>query len=68
MKLVFFIAIILFFAAEFVYENSFIIRELHFQWVSNNSKSISNKNSHEENVHHYNSQVINYLIMKCGGC
>ena len=53
MKLVFFIAIILFFAAEFIYENSFLICVLHFQWVYNNFKSIFNKNSHEKNVYHY---------------
>ena len=55
MKLVFFIANILFFAAEFIYENSFLICELHFRLVYNNLKYILNKNSHEENVYHYNS-------------
>ena len=55
MKLVFFITITLFFAAEFIYENSSLLYVLHFQLVYNNFKSISNKNSHEENVYHYNS-------------
>ena len=56
MKLVFFIAIILFFAAEFIYENSFLLCVLHTRLVYNNFKSMFNKkNSHEENVKHYNS-------------
>ena len=44
MKLDFFIAII-FFAAEFLYENSFLLCVLHFWLVYNNFKSIFNKNS-----------------------
>ena len=49
-------AIILFFTAEFIYENSFLICVvLHFRLVYNNLKSIFNKNSHKENVYHYNS-------------
>ena len=55
MKLVFFIAIILFFTAEFIYENSFVICVLHFRLVYNYFKSILHKNSLEENVYHYNS-------------
>ena len=56
MKLVFFIAIILFFAAEFIYENSSLLCVLHIRLVYNNIKSMVNKkNSHEENVKHYNS-------------
>ena len=56
MNLVFFIAIILFFAAEFIYENSFLLCVLHIRLVYNNFKSMFNKkNSHEENVNHYNS-------------
>ena len=55
MKLVFFIAIILFFAAEFIYEKSFLLWVLHVQLFYTNFKSILNKNSLEENVYHYNS-------------
>ena len=56
MKLVFFIAIILFFAAEFIYENSSLLCGLNFRLVYNNFKFIFNKkNSHEENVYHNNS-------------
>ena len=40
MKLVFFIAIVLFFVSEFIYENSFLIWVLHFRWVYNNFKSL----------------------------
>ena len=55
MKLVFFIAIILLFAAEFMYKNSSLLCALHFRWVYNNFKFIFNINSHEENIYHYNS-------------
>ena len=56
MKLVFFTAIILFFAAEFICENSSLLCVLHIRLVYNNLKSIFNKkNSHKENVNHYNS-------------
>ena len=46
----FFSAIILFFATEFIYENSLLVCVLHFRWVYNNFKSIFNKNSQKENV------------------
>ena len=50
------IAIILFFAAEFIYENSFLLCVLHIRLVYNNFKYMFNKkNSHKENVKHYNS-------------
>ena len=69
MKLVFFIAIILFFALEFIYANSSLC-VLHIRLVYNNFKSIFNKkkNSHEENVTIIIPTLINCGIMKCGRC
>ena len=65
MKLVFFIAIILFFAAEIIYENSFLICVLHFRWVYNNFKfSIKIVKKMFIIIH----TVIKYWIMKSGGC
>ena len=55
MKLVFIIAIKLFFAGEFLYENSFLLWVLHFRLFYTNFKYIFNKNSHKENFYHYNS-------------
>ena len=48
MKLVCFIDIELFFAAEFIYENSFRLCVLHFRLFYINFKYILNKNGHEE--------------------
>ena len=55
MKLVCFIDIELFFAAEFIYENSFRLCALHFRLFYTNFKYILNKNGHEEKFYHYNS-------------
>ena len=55
MKLVCFIAIELFFAAEFIYENSSLLCVSQIQLFYNNFKYIFNKNSHEEKIYHYNS-------------
>ena len=43
MKSVFFIAIILFFATEFLYENGSLLCVLHIRLVYNNFKFIFNK-------------------------
>ena len=63
-----FIAIILFFAAELIHANSFLLCVFHFRLFYTNFKSIFNKNSHEEKCYHYNSHRRYLLIMKCGGC
>ena len=48
MKLVYFIAIKLIFAAEFIHENSSRLCVLHFRLFCTNIKCIFNKNGHEE--------------------
>ena len=55
MKLVCFIAIKLFFAAEFIYENSLRLCVLHFWLFYTNFEYIFNKNGHEEKFYNYNS-------------
>ena len=47
-KTSFFIDIELFFAAEFIYENSFRLCALHFRLFYNNFKYIFNKNGNEQ--------------------
>ena len=55
MKLIFFIDIILFLAAEFIYEIFLFSVYYIFGCFTTNFKSIFDKNIHEENVYHYNS-------------
>ena len=52
MKLVCFIAIELFFSAEFIYKNSFHLYVLHFRLFY---IAILNKNGNEEKFYNYNS-------------
>ena len=55
MKLVFFIDIILFFAAEFTYEIFLFSVYYIFGCFTRILNQFSIKNSHKENVYHYNS-------------
>ena len=68
MKLFCFIAIEVFFAAEFIYENSFSLCVLHFRLFYTNVKYVFNKNSHEEKFTIIIPTVIDCSIMKYGGC
>ena len=68
MKLVFFIAKILLFAAEFIYENKFLC-VLHIRLVYNNLKSIFNKKIvMKKMLTIIIPTLINCGIVKCGGC
>ena len=64
MKLVCFRAIELFFAAEFIYENSFHLCVLHFRLFHIYSIKILKKKNFTIII----PTVIDCAIMKCGGC
>ena len=68
MKLVFFIAIILFFAAEFIYQNSFHLRVLHFRLFTRVLNLYSIKIVTKKNFTIIIPTVNDCEIMKCGRC